>query len=65
MPICIPCQKEKNIFLFLKQNICCGYSNELSLNERYVKNNDEESIYNFTLKMFVYLNLWKCVEKVT
>ena len=60
MPICIPCQKEKLSSYFSNKTYVVG-----TQMNRYVKNNGEESIYNFTLKMFVYLNLWKCVEKVT
>ena len=61
----------KIIFLFLNQNICCGYSKEPSQWDgffwvpiTYAKNYGLENIYNFTMKIFVNLNLclklWLC-----
>ena len=45
---------QKNIFLFLKQNICCGYSKEPSQwdssfehQKQYDKTDGQENIYNF------------------
>ena len=56
---------ENLIFLFLNQNICCGYSKEPSQwdgsfehPKTYVKTDGSENIYIFMLKIFVYLNLW-------
>ena len=46
---------KKIVFLFLIQNICCGYSKEP---KTYLQTDGLENIYNFTLKNFVYLNLW-------
>ena len=57
--------KENLIFLFLNQNICCGYSKEPSQcdgssfeHPKHVKIDGLEIIYKFTLKIFVYL---KCI----
>ena len=47
------------IFLFLNQNICCGYSKEPSQWDgsfeypKHVKTDGKENIYNFTLTNFV------------
>ena len=48
------------IFLFLNHNICCGLGTQKNRLEQqtYVLTDQLENIYNFTLKIFVYLNLW-------
>ena len=42
------CNKKKIIFLFLIQNICCGYSKEpfFWAPKTHVKNDGKENIYN-------------------
>ena len=55
---------EKLMFLFLNQNMLWVLKRTVSLRrffwapEKYVKTDGLENIYNFTLKNFVYLNLW-------
>ena len=46
------CNRKKT-FLFLIQDICYGYSKHMLKISSKIK----ENIYNFTLKIFVYLNL--------
>ena len=58
---------QKLIFYILNQNICCGYSKEPSYWDSSFehlktigKTTGLENIYNFTLKIFAYLDLWLC-----
>ena len=57
---------QKVNFLFLSQNICCGYSKEPSKwdgsfeqPKHMLKTDGLGKIYNFTLKNFVCPNLWE------
>ena len=68
MDYCRPIVKsvyQKNTFLFLIQNICSGYSKEphqydgsFDHPKHMLKHMAKKNNYNFTLKIFVYLNLW-------
>ena len=62
-------RNENWFYLFLNQNICCGNSKEPSQwdgsfehPKTYVKTDGYANIYNFALKMFVYLNLCTLYE---
>ena len=48
---------EALIFLFLKQNICCGYFKELFLSDWNGSFEHPKHMFKFMLKTFVYIDL--------